>query len=91
MTPTREGIIAYQVTFYHDEPEEAAADTFSWSKAYRSESGAMRAARTSLNSHWQTATVHKGTYYYATNDRDSEWELDYDSRPLIVGPDWTDR
>jgi hypothetical protein len=84
-------IRAYQVTFYHDEPGEAAADTFSWSKPYRSVAGAIRAARTCINSQWQSASIHRGIYHEATSKQPAYWELDERASVVRVGADWVER
>lgn len=89
---TREGVIRYQVTFYHDEPQEASADSYTLRVPYKTVAGAIRGARSVINSHWQTASIHRGTYYPAVPGvRPDEFEDDLDVTPVRVGKDWVER
>ena len=82
----------YDVTLYHDEPNDAATDSAGLAVYFRGEDDAIRVARASLTDYWQTASVHRGEYTPAVfGVSPDHFETDDTYSPIHVGPDWIDR
>ena len=84
----------WSVTLYHDEPEEASADTMALAHGgpFVTEQDAIEAAQRNIDDHWQTATVDLGTWFPGTlGVRPSRWEYDDDDPAIRVGNGWVER
>ena len=85
-------MITYCFTLYHDEPEEAAADsTASPLPGFAKPEQAVTAAQAAISDHWQSATVERGTFRRGElGVRPDEWDIDSDWQPILVTRDDVD-
>lgn len=87
----REGVTAWQPILYHDEPEEASADSRGLA-VWFTERGAINAAKGNLTDYWQTASVYRGTWYPGQlGVRPDHFEYDEETTAIRVGKGWVEK